>query len=456
MKQHANKSRRGAQRPLRFYMTSLGCPKNTVDANGMTVLLQRTGYLSVEEAVTADVIIVNTCGFIAPARQESLEVLQEFAVQLRPGQRLIAAGCWAQRAPQFLLDAVPALTAIIGTRSWTEIVPLLEHIVADREDSLFELIETRPMARAEEAAAPGYAVAGVSAFLKIADGCSRQCAFCAIPHIKGATVSRALAAILADAQALQAQGVLEINIIAQDATFYGHDLGMKDGLAELLEQMVHVVPQIPWLRVLYAFPGYVTPRLIDVMARHPQILPYVDIPLQHAHPAVLRRMQRPADMDAVRQMITQLRAQLPGVALRTTFIVGFPGETEAEFATLLDFVNEIRFDRVGVFTYSHEAGTAAALLADDVPAEVKEARREAVMLAQQCISQQLNQAWVGKRLPVLLEGANDDLTVGRSYRDAPEIDGLVLIRGEIPTQRLVTVEITEALEYDLIGRVVAD
>jgi ribosomal protein S12 methylthiotransferase len=231
-------------------------------------------------------------------------------------------------------------------------------------------------------------------------------------------------------------------------------MGLQDGLAQLLEQMLVEIPDVPWLRLLYAFPGFVTPRLIDVIAQSPQVLPYIDIPLQHAHPDVLRRMRRPDDIDSVRRLVEDLRAAIPDIALRTTFIVGFPGETEAQFFTLLDFVNAMRFDRVGVFTYSHENGTAAARFPDDVPPKVKEERREALMLTQQSISPRKNTALIGKRLDVLLEGTGDGVTVGRSYRDAPEIDGVVLIREELRPNRLVTVKITDALEYDLIGRVV--
>jgi ribosomal protein S12 methylthiotransferase len=323
------------------------------------------------------------------------------------------------------------------------------------EDTL-TLIEERLPTLPEEAETPGYVISGRSAFLKIAEGCSRRCAFCAIPAIKGPAVSRTTEAVLADARELRAQGVLEINLIAQDATFYGYDLGMQDGLAQLLEKLVETVPDVPWVRVLYAFPGYLTPRLIRVMRETPQILPYVDMPLQHGHPDVLRRMRRPADMDQVRRTLTELREAMPDIALRTTFIVGYPGETDAEFETLLDFIGEIGFDRLGVFIYSHEAGTPATDLADDVPAEVAEARYDQLMLTQQEISYRRNLAFVRKHLVVLLEGSGDGMTVGRSYRDAPEIDGLVLIPEEVEPHRLVEVEITDALVYDLTGIIVGE
>lgn len=447
---------RGEQRPFRFYIASLGCPKNTVDSSNMAVLLQRAGYAPTLDPDLADIIIVNTCGFIDPARQESLETLQDLAAGLRPDQRLVAAGCWAQRDPEALQTAVPQLNAVIGTRSWNDIVALTDELLNNRETAVLQLIEDTRVVLPEEADAPGFVISGPSAFLKIADGCSRQCAFCAIPTIKGPNVSRTMAAVIEDARQLQALGVLEVNLIAQDVTYYGHDQGMKDGLAQLLEQMVAAVPDMPWIRLLYAFPGFVTPRLIDIIAQSPQILPYIDIPLQHAHPDVLRRMRRPTDVDGVRRLIEQLRAAIPDVALRTTFIVGFPGETEAEFLTLLDFVNAMRFDRLGVFTYSHENGTAAAQLADDVPIKAKEERYDAIMLAQQTISRRKNFAFVGKRMQVLLEGTGEGVTVGRTYRDAPEIDGLVLIKKKLRPNRFVTVEITDALEYDLIGRIVEE
>lgn len=439
----------------RFHLLSLGCPKNTVDANGMAFLLQRAGYRPVDHADQADVIIVNTCGFIADARRESLETMQSLAASLREDQRLIAAGCWAQRDPERLMAWIPELDGVLGTRSWVAMPELLAQIKARRQRLVFT--EARAIALPESVGAPGYAILGRSAFLKIADGCSRRCAFCAIPLIKGDMVSRPIEAIVKDAQRLRDKRVLEFNLIAQDSTTYGRDLGYTDGLAELLERLVAVLPESSWLRILYMFPGQITPRLIEVMAAHPQVLPYVDLPLQHAHPDVLRRMNRPSDMQELRRTLAELRARLPHVCLRTTLIAGFPGETEAEFQTLLDFVQEQRFDRLGVFTYSHEEGTLAARYEDDVPEEIKEARFDALMTLQQGISLERNREQVGRVLPVLLEGTDENLTVGRSYRDAPEIDGLVLIERHVAkVDRMVTVKITRALEYDLVGELVGD
>lgn len=441
----------GAVRRPRFYILTLGCPKNTVDAAGISLLLQGRGYIPVTEPDNADVLIINTCGFISLARAESLEALESLAAKSRPDQRLVATGCWAQRDPDKLLEYIPELDAVVGTRSWYGLPELLGMLVSG-EDRLI-LTEDRRILPPEEIGVPGYAEDKRSAFLKISDGCSRQCAFCAIPLIKGPTVSRDMNAVLDDARALQERGVREINLVAQDSTVYGYDLGMKDGLAQLLERLTEAVPDIPWIRVLYLFPGYVTPRLVQVMEEREQILPYIDIPLQHAHPDVLRRMRRPADIDEVRHTLSTLRAAMPEVCLRTTFVVGFPGETDKEFLTLLEFVEGVAFDRVGVFTYSHEAGTPAAEhLEDNVPESVKEARRDALMMAQQPISRAKNEAFIGSKIQVLLEKVDSGQTYGRSYRDAPEIDGVVIVEGEAPVGKFATVEITDADIYDLWGR----
>jgi ribosomal protein S12 methylthiotransferase len=466
----------------RFYLISLGCPKNLVDSAGLATLLQRAGYAAAATAAEADLLIVNTCGFIAPAREESLAALQELAQARRPGQWLIAAGCYSQRCPHELAEAVPGIDGFIGTRRWMDIVTLVEQLEAPplaaeetqgrKRKPVYHLPET-PTVGQDVQDVPRVVVQGASAYLKLADGCRRSCAFCAIPLIKGTGVSRPPEAILSDARWLAERGVQEIILIAQDTTDYGYDLGQHSplprpgrggspfprseggrgvrSLADLLERLVPEVPEVPWIRLMYAYPGRVTEHLIETMARHPQILPYLDIPLQHAHPDVLRRMRRPADVEGVRRTVERLRAAMPDIAIRTTFLVGYPGETEAEFEALLDFVAEMAFDRVGVFVYSHEEGTPAARLEDDVPPQVKDERRERLMEIQQPISLARNQALVGRTLDVLIEGQGDGLSVGRSYRDAPEIDGLVLAQAELPVGEIIAVRITAALEYDLVG-----
>jgi ribosomal protein S12 methylthiotransferase len=440
--------------PRAFYILSLGCAKNTVDAQGMATLLERAGYQVVEEPSAADLLIVNTCGFIASAREESLGALQDLAATKAPGQRLLVAGCWSQRDPETIMASVPAVDGVLGTRRWMDVVDVAGQVFRPRQPGPVIHRPGAPTVGQDETGVPRVALQGDSAYLKIADGCSRSCAFCAIPLIKGPAVSRHPAQVLDEVALLAEWGVKETILIAQDTTAYGRDLGVEDGLAQLLEAMVAEVPEMDWIRVMYVFPGSVTPRLIDIMARHPQILPYIDIPLQHAHPAVLRRMRRPANVDQVRRTAGALRDRMPQVAIRTTFVVGYPGETEEEFATLIDFVEEMRFDRVGVFTYSHEEGTPAAALVDGVPPAVKAERRDRLMAVQQPISLARNQAQVGRVLDVLIEGVGEGLSIGRSYRDAPEIDGLVLVEDEVPVGEMLPVEIVRALEYDLVGRLV--
>ncbi|MGE5249076.1 MAG: 30S ribosomal protein S12 methylthiotransferase RimO [Bacteroidota bacterium] len=435
-----------------FHLVSLGCAKNTVDSDSMAELLARDGYRPVDDPRRASVLIVNTCGFIGPAKQESLETLRELADRKRAGQILIAAGCLTQRYGAEVARQVPGVDGVLGTRRWMDIVQVVSQLrKAPHPEPLYHLPESAETVGRDEQDALRAAVAGASAYLKIADGCRRPCAFCAIPLIKGTAVSRPLDVIVAEARRLRDAGVRELVLIAQDTTGYGHDLGMKDGLAVLLENLTEAVPDVDWIRVMYAFPGYVTPRLIDVMATRKQVLPYLDMPLQHAHPKTLYRMRRPSNMDWVHKTLEKMRLAMPDLAIRTTFIVGYPGETEEEFQALLDFVQEIRFDRVGAFQFSFEPGTTSEPLGDPVPAEAKQERYERLMELQQPISMQVNQSHVGKTLDVLVEGFDHDIAIGRSYRDAPEIDGMVLIEGKAKVGEIVPVRITGAMAYDLAG-----
>lgn len=438
-------------REKKFHLISLGCAKNTVDSESMAQLLLGSGYRPAELPEQAGVLIVNTCGFIGPAKEESLQVLSELAGQKRKGQLLIAAGCLTQRYGAEVVRQVPGIDGILGTRRWMDIVDVVQRLRRrTHPEPLYHLPEAATVGTDERDTLRA-SVQGASAYLKVADGCRRPCAFCAIPLIKGTAVSRPIDAIIEEAQALEEMGLREVILIAQDTTDYGHDLGLKDGLAQLLERLVVEAPGIDWYRVMYAYPGYVTDRLIDVMASHTNIVPYLDMPLQHAHPLTLRRMRRPANMDWVRKTLAKMRAALPDLALRTTFIVGYPGETDAEFQALLDFVQETRFDRVGAFQFSFEPGTASEPLGDPVAPEVKQERYERLMELQQSISLEKNQAFVGKTLDVLIEGVGDGISIGRSYRDAPEIDGMVVVEGEIPEGEFVPVRITGAMTYDLSG-----
>ena len=439
-----------------FHFVSLGCAKNTVDSDSMAQLLVNAHFVPTEDATQASVIIVNTCGFIGPAKQESLDVLADLASQKKDGQILIAAGCLTQRYGLEVIKQVPGIDGILGTRRWMDIVDVVEQLREDTHPAvLYHLPDTDTVGRDEKGAAR-VSLQGASAYLKIADGCRRPCAFCAIPLIKGTLVSRPIESILGEARLLQEWGVHELILIAQDTTDYGHDLGMKDGLANLLDKLIPEVPDIDWIRIMYAYPGYISDHLIEVMATKPQVLPYLDIPLQHAHPATLRRMRRPANVDWIYRTIEKMRTAIPDLALRTTFIVGYPGETESEFQTLLDFVKEIRFDRVGTFQFSFEPDTPSEPLGDPISPDIKQNRYERLMALQQGISLEINQSMVGRTLDILIEGHDGDISLGRSYRDAPEIDGMVIVEGEISTGKLVPVRITGAMAYDLSGIVIDD
>jgi ribosomal protein S12 methylthiotransferase len=440
----------------KYFLLSLGCSKNTVDSQSMSQLLDEAGYAAVDDASQALVLIVNTCGFIGPAREESVQNLRELAESKKRHQILIAAGCLSQIWGQKLVQQVPGLDGIIGTRRWMDIVEFVEQVRGRstlRAEPMYHLPGEAATVGSDERGVKRVAVQGASAYVKIADGCRRPCAFCSIPRIKGTAVSRPPEMVVAEAKELAARGVRELILIAQDTTDYGHDLGLKDALPDLLESICDAAPELKWLRLMYAYPGAVSDRLIEVMAARPQVLHYVDIPLQHGHPDVLKRMRRPANVDWVYRTLAKLRAAMPDLAIRTTFIVGYPGETDAEFDALCKFVADLKFDRVGAFTYSFEPGTPSADLPDPVPDVVKRERYERLMTLQQPISLSKNQSLVGKTLDVLVEGQGDGLTVGRTYRDAPEIDGLVVIEGDAPSGEFVPVRVTGAMEYDLTGTV---
>lgn len=435
-----------------FHLVSLGCAKNTVDSDSMAQLLIRDGYRAVGDPARAGVLIVNTCGFIGPAKEESINVLRELAEGKRKNQLLIAAGCLTQRYGSEVAVKVPGIDGVLGTRRWMDIVQVVRELrQRPHPEPLYHLPDEANTVGVDERDALRVSVAGASAYLKIADGCRRPCAFCAIPLIKGTAVSRPVDRIVDEARRLRDNGVRELILIAQDTTDYGQDLGIKDGLALLLEQLTDAVPDMDWIRVMYAYPGYVTDRLIDVMATRKQVLPYLDMPLQHAHPKTLYRMRRPSNIDWVHRTLGKMRAAIPNLAMRTTFIVGYPGETDEEFQTLVDFVQEVRFDRVGTFQFSFEPGTTSEPLGDPVQAGVKQERYERLMELQQGISLQINQSYVGKTLDVLVEGRDKGIAIGRSYRDAPEIDGMVFIEGQAKIGEIVPVKITGAMAYDLTG-----
>ncbi|MEO8612347.1 MAG: 30S ribosomal protein S12 methylthiotransferase RimO [Chloroflexota bacterium] len=448
-----------------YYLLSLGCSKNTVDSESIAQVLHQNGMKGTDNVRNAEVLIVNTCGFIDTAKQESIDALRELVDNRRDGQMVIAAGCLSQRYGANLVQEVPGLDGVIGTRRWMDIFDLVTRL-RDRKhpEPLYHLPTDAKVVGLDERGVLRTSVQGASAYIKIADGCRRPCAFCAIPKIKGTAVSRPMASIVREAVHLQEQGIKEIILIAQDSTDYGYDLGLKDGLAHLLDAIVEAAPGVPWIRVMYAYPGYVTPYLMETMAKHKQVLPYLDIPLQHGHRDTLLRMKRPAKIEWVYDTIGKLRETIPQLCVRTTFIVGYPGETDEEFGGLMKMVSDLQFDRVGAFKYSYEIGTPSATLANQVADEIKQARYEQLMEMQQGISLAKNQAMVGKTLDILVEGhgvgededGNDtgaNLTLGRSYRDAPEIDGYVIVEGELPVGEIVPVRVTGATTYDLIATV---
>jgi ribosomal protein S12 methylthiotransferase len=424
---------------LRYHLVTLGCPKNVADSEKLERLLREAGH----EATTfarAEIVIVNTCSFIDAAKEESVNTILRLAARKRPRQRLIVAGCLPQLYGKELAKEIKQIDHLFGVEAWEKVAALTEN-------------STPTGKRPPETAPPQR----VSAYLKIADGCNARCAFCLIPHIKGRLHSAPIDSLVAEAQRLVHEGARELVLVAQDSTAYGQDLGMRDGLAQLLEQLARNVPDVPWLRIMYAYPGHISRRLIEVMACLPQVCHYLDIPLQHSSPTVLRRMRRPSDVAEVRRTLERLRSAMPEIALRTTFLVGFPGETEKHFQGLLDFVREVRFDHVGAFPFSPQPATEAARLPDQVPERVKRRRYRELMETAQEVSWERNREWLGREMTVLVEskpekaGPQEPVFAGRSYRDAPEIDGMVFCSGTAAPGEMRRVRITQALPYDLVA-----
>lgn len=457
---------------LRYHLVTMGCPKNKVDSDGIEMLLQDAAYASTATPREADVLIVNTCGFLEAAKEESISVLQQLGRKKRRNQILIAAGCLAQRNGAEVLERVGAVDGLLGTRRWMEVTELVAQIRQGdqkRRGQRYHILgeDTLPVpaflddpAQEYGLATPRPPVLGGSAYLKISDGCNAPCAFCTIPSFKGKLRSRPLEAVVDEAAALVDAGAKELVIVAQDSTDYGRDWGEPNSLPRLLSAICRRTDdRLRWVRLMYAYPGHVSDALVEVMAREEKIVPYLDMPLQHGDPRTLRRMRRPSRLEMVYDHMAKLRAAMPDIALRTTFIVGYPGETEAEFQGLLDFVQAIEFDRVGAFEFSPEPGTPAAELPDPVDEDVKAERYARLMELQQPISLRKNQAQVGKQLAVLIEGEGEiqgsdtPLLLGRSYRDAPEVDGLVLIPGitGVPVGEMLDVHINSAMAYDLVG-----
>jgi len=439
-----------------YHLISLGCPKNLVDSESMAQILNRQGFTPASLPENAAYLIVNTCGFLKAAREEAIMVLTDLASKKLPWQKLIAAGCMTEHHRHEILQAVPGIDGLLGTRRWMDILDVIKGTNDKRRQIPYTHFPSVSTVGQDEKGTNRAAVQGGSAYLKIADGCRRACAYCMIPIIKGGLVSRPIDNIIRDAKTLQDMGTKEIILIAQDITDYGHDLNMQEGLTELLEHILKAVPDVPWIRLMYTFPGYVTEPLTQLMHNQPQILPYLDMPLQHGDPEVLRSMRRPRDIIGARKTLSHIRSIMPDIALRTTFIVGYPGEDEKAFQNLVDFVQKVRFDHLGVFPYSFEPGTPAEPLGDPIPEHVKVERFEYLMQIQGEISLERNQRFIGKTMDALIEGVDEEnqISIGRSYRDAPEIDGLVVIEGLAPIGEIVQVKINSAITHDLVGELV--
>jgi ribosomal protein S12 methylthiotransferase len=440
-------------KPPTVAFAHLGCEKNRVDTEHMLGLLAEAGYGISADERDAAVVVVNTCSFIQDARQESVRTLVELA---EAGKELIIAGCLAQHFREELLESLPEARAIVGTGDYQHIVEVLRRVEAGER---VNRVSETPRFVADEHLPRYRTTSEAVAYLKVAEGCDYRCAFCIIPHLRGDQRSRPIASIVAEARNLAAQGVKELILISQITTNYGLDLAGRPQLAELLRALGEV--EIPWIRVHYAYPTGLTPDLLAAFREVPNVLPYLDLPLQHSHPEVLRAMNRPWQAGVNADLLERIRDQLPEAVLRTTFIVGFPGETEEHFAHLQDFVNQQRFDHVGVFAFSPEEGTPAATLPDPVPAAVAQERRDRLMALQQPIAASRNAAWVGRIVDVLIEQENpaSGAMIGRCARFAPEVDGEVLVspgpRGLTAAPgTMVPVRITGADTYDLIGEVV--
>ena len=432
---------------------SLGCSKNLVDTEVMLGELRAHGIELTTDPAQADILIVNTCAFIQSAKEESITTVLNMADYKESGRcrSLIVAGCLGQRYKQELLDELPEADAILGTGAWGRIMEAVEEtlkghrvVIAGDDDTLYD--EKTPRIRTT----PGY-----TAYVKIAEGCDNRCAFCAIPQIRGRFRSRRIEDICGEVRQLTEQGVREVVLIAQDSTLYGRDIYGKPSLARLLRELVKV-PQLKWVRTMYCYPKFFTDELIDVYASEPKVCKYVDLPLQHADDAVLRSMNRPDTREQIEALLKKLRERIPGVTIRSTFIVGFPGETEEQFQNLKQFLKEQRLDKVGVFTYSREEDTAAYDMPDQVPEEIMQERYHDLMSMQSKISEEVNQGLEGKELEVLVEGRDEEqpsICVGRSYREAPDVDGQVYVENDKDSQPgdLIRIRVLQGFTYDIVG-----
>lgn len=436
---------------MKVLLISLGCDKNLVDSEVMLGLLNKAGHQLTNDETEADVVVVNTCAFISDAKEESINTIIEMGELKKTGKlkKLIVAGCLSQRYKDEIMKELPEIDVIIGATNYDKIV---EAIGTD-EESIVDDINYTPRPIAERIVTTNASMA----YFKIAEGCNKLCTYCIIPHIRGRYRSMPMDSLIASAEKLASDGIKELVLVAQETTLYGVDMYGEKKLPELLTKLSEI-EGIEWIRLLYCYPEEITDELIEVMATNPKICHYVDIPIQHSENAILKRMGRRTSREDIVELVGRLRAAMPDIAIRTTLISGFPGETQELHDGLVDFVDECEFDRLGVFTYSPEEGTPAAEYEDQVDGELATKWRDEIMELQQEISYEKNQQMIGTTQKVLIEGylVDDDVYVGRTYRDAPGVDGIVFVSApyELISGSFVDVKITEANEYDLTGVIV--
>ena len=440
---------------MNILFISLGCDKNLVDSEVMLGLLDKKGYQIVDAEEDADIIVVNTCCFIHDAKEESIQTILEMAEYKKEGKlkALIVTGCLAQRYQQEIMDEIPEVDAVLGTTSYDHIVEAVEEALAGNGHLVLEDINALPQVNEKRLVTTG----GHYAYLKIAEGCDKHCTYCIIPKLRGNYRSVPMEKLIAEAKELADQGVKELILVAQETTVYGKDIYGEKSLHKLLRELCKI-SGIQWIRILYCYPEEIYDELIQTIKEEKKICHYLDLPIQHASDDVLKRMGRRTSKAQIVDIIGKLRKEIPDIALRTTLITGFPGETEAQHEELKDFVDEMEFDRLGVFTYSPEEDTPAATLPDQIPEETKEDRQADLMELQQEIAFDLAEDMVGREVLVMIEGkvADENAYVGRTYKDAPNVDGLIFINTdeELMSGDFAKVRVTGALEYDLIGELI--
>ncbi|MBS1706677.1 MAG: 30S ribosomal protein S12 methylthiotransferase RimO [Armatimonadetes bacterium] len=426
---------------------TLGCAKNDVDSEEIAGVLSDAG-MSVDGSNKSDVTIINTCGFLEASKQESIEAIKK-AVRTKGNGKVIVAGCLAQRLGEDLTRLAPGADAYIGVGQMARFADIVTSVF-EHSDPLLDVAP--PHHRWADTHSRARTGRPWSAYLKISEGCDHKCTFCTIPSFRGKHDSKPIERVLAEANHLVKTGARELNLIAQDVTQYGYDLYREFTLPKLLREL-NSIQDVDWIRLLYFYPNRLTDEVIEAMATLEHVVPYIDIPLQHVHPDVLRRMHRPWDGERYLRLIEKVRTSIPNVAIRTTFIVGFPGETEAEFQAMLDFTREAKLDRVGAFQFSREPGTPSYDLPNQVPTKVKKERFDRLMRVQMVISREINKSWIGREIDVLVDEHREGWSAGRSFRDAPEIDGWVYVRGEHHPGSIIRAQVTDATDYDLYGAV---